>query len=737
MKDFATSIGTPIAAELVLCEDPRLACETYIFEPASAEVNLGRLYAVGQTEDRQGIGKELLDMTIQALQREYYRDPTRTPTASFESALHQANIVLHDAAEQGVRDWMGHWHVAVAVVADAALHISTAGEAAIFLVRKGKATLLTEDLSYSPVTDPLRTFSQVASGDLASRDVLFLGTAGFPTVFRREDLLRFSVEHAAQTISTRLGQLYADQQSQLPVAALTISILPRHIAAARPTLVADTTTPVRRQQRPRASLLPRQPLIIHRTALRASFALGARFSVAVGRWLTQRVWPVLVRGGGAVGRNVQTVTKHGVERWQARRQIAPAEGGIVQPAGRAVSWQKIVTTPRFLAGNLWLWLMGLPRTSKIFAGLAVVLGVILLASILLLQSKRADDTAIQQASEKLHAAQTKVAAAETALIYDNRDQARNLLLDSTNEAKALIAEQVYTQEAEELLRNIAVMQDRLQKVVRSSTANTRVVGDFGSALGEKAATGLSWVDGRLYSFSTQTNAIVAMTETGEVTTVSETSQGIGSLQLAIPHVADKNIIFVTDAPGVALFDTKAGTLSEQDISLPSEKADIAAAAAYGSRLYLIERDPHTIYSYNKTLRGYSGRTNWLVDPDFPVATIVSLAVDGSIYTLHSDGAVHELFKGEPADWKTEPVDPPLSGARKIVTAEGLANLYVFDPDKKRVVVFTKDGALVRQIVLDVATQLTDIALTADESTLYVLDGTRVLALPLTDPEGNR
>lgn len=725
MKDSTTPYGTPESAELVLCTDPRLVCETYIFEPTSAEATLGRLYAVGETEDRQGLGKELLDMTIQALQREYYRDPTRTPTASFESALHQANIVLHDAAEQGVRDWMGHWHVAVAVVSDSALHISTAGEATIFLVRKGKATLLTQDLSYSPVTDPLRTFAQVASGALAPRDVLFLGTVGFPAIFRREDLVRFCVEHAAHTISTRLGQLYSDQLSQLPVASLTISILPRHIAAARSTLVSDTTTPTRRTNRQSASLIPRQPLVIHRTTLRAGMALAARLTMAIGRWLRSRALPLVMRGGSVVGRNVQSVTKQGLQRWQAR------------PPAPRLPWQSLIQTPRSVTRHIGTWLVNLPRTSKIFAGLAVVLGVILLASILFLQSKRADDVTIQQASERLHGAQTKVAAAETALIYDNRDQARNLLEESTREANDLVAERVYEQEAQDLLRAIATMQDRLQKVTRSSNTQTRVIGDFGSTFGDGRAGGLTVVDGRLYSFNTKTNALFAMTDAGEVTTVSETSEGIGSLQLAIPHVADKNIIFITDAPGVALFDTKDTTLSEQEISMPSEKSDIAAAAVYGSRLYMIEREPTTIYSYNKTLKGYSGRTQWLTDSTFPVKTMVSLTVDGSIYTLHSDGSVYELFKGQPADWKVETVDPPLAGARKIVTEEGFKHLYVFDPDKKRVVIFTKDGALSRQVVLDVAKELVDIAIADDEETLYILDGTRVLALPLTEKDGSR
>ncbi len=713
------SLGTPEASELLLATDSAFACETYIFEPSPAEVSLGRLYAVGEVEDRGGLGKELLDMTIQALQREYYREPGRSLTASFESALHQANIVLHDAAESGVRDWMGHFHVAIGVVAETALHISTAGNGLIFLVRKGKTTLLTEDLSYSPITDPLRTFSQVASGTLAARDVLFLGTDTFSNVFRREDLVRFSIEHSAQTISTRLHQLYADQQSNVPLVAMVVSILPSHIATTRPTFVADTTTPHRRTQRQGAVLSPRQPLVIHRTALRAFVALLGQLGVATTRWVRQRLWPLLVRGGRQGGRvvvsasalaqrNVRSAAQHGIQ------------GLVVRP-------------PR--VPNVLAWFTRLPRTSKIFAGLALVLAIILVVSIIFLQSKRADDATIQQGSETLHSAETKVAAAETALIYDNRDQARGLLTDATTEVAAVEAQGVYIEEAQKLRASIATLQDRLDRVLRASTKDTRVVGDFGNVSGEQAPEGLAALDGRLFSFNPKTNEVFAMGDDGSAAVVSKTSEGIGFLRLAVPHAADKNIIFITNAPGVAVLDTKLNQLSPQDITWPSNVHEVIAAAVYGSRLYVASKDADNVYSFNKTLRGYSGGSAWITTPNFPSSTIVSIAVDGALYTLHSDGHVRQLFKGQEQELSLEAVDPPLAGAKKIIAFEGGKNLYVFDPAHQRVVIFTKKGALVEQVLLDVAKNLQDIAVTDDEATLYALDGSRVLAIPLGVQEG--
>lgn len=714
MNEKPGTPGVPEASELLLCQDNRLVCETYIFEPVATEATLGRLYVAAEVEDRQGVGKELLDLCIQTLQLEYYREPSRSVTASFESALHQANIVLHDATEQGVRDWMGYWHVTVAVVADMSLYICTAGSSQLFLVRKGKASLLTEDLSYSPITDPLRTFSQVASGALAPRDVLFLGTSSFSQVFRREDLLRFSAEHSAQTIRTRLEQLYADQQSTRPLAAIVISLLPRHIAVTRPVLAGQTEATSRRPRRRAAALVPRKPLVIHRTNLLTLLMLSGRMLVAVGRWLGQRGWPLLVHGSRLGGRVVVSASV------LAKRNVKSAVTAQTSLGGRV----------RRLGRVLWHWAVHIPRTSKIFATVSAVLALTLVISIILLQSKRTDDATIQQASEALHDAQTKLAAAETALIYDNRDQARELVGEAVAAGEDLLKQNVYTEEAAQLVAAGAIIQDRLQKVWRASAAGARVIGDWATLLGGQEPGGLAVLDERLFSFNPRTNEILALTLSGETQTVSSTSQGVGAFKLAIAHGADKNIIYISDAGEVAILDTKTDTVSVQEVSLGRESVEVAAAAVYGSRLYTTEAGGNSIYSYNKTLRGFAGRSAWLTEEAWPADTVVSLAVDGSIYTLHNDGRLRELFKGKAVAFEAEPVDPPLAGARRVLTAESFKNLYVFDPERSRVVVFTKKGELVQQVVLDVGKKINDVAVAEDERTLYILDGTAVLALPL-------
>jgi len=743
------------ASELTLSNDSRYACETYIFEPSNDEKTLGSLYAVGETEERDGVGRELLDLVVQALQREYYRQPSRGVLASFESALHQANLVLHDAAEQGIRDWMGYFHMSVAVLADTTVHVSTAGFGSVFLARSRRVTPISKDLSHSPITNPLRTFAQVASGTTSARDVIFLNSSHFNSLFRPEDLSRFAIDHSASTITTRLQQLYSDQGSQVPLCTIVISILPQHIAASSTAVTPSSSDPSPARSRRLANTLnPRSPITIHRSVFRSLIAITVRLFSSGWRQLITKIWPALKKGSRSGGRamakasvsttkNVQSLTTRGLGNLKNRRaqanntstdslsspRFSPAKLAFRPPPLTSLA-AAILTAPR----RFIRLLASLPRASKVFAVITIILIIALTVSLMLLQQKKDRDADIQRASEILHDARTKQAAAETALIYDNRDQARNLLDDANLSLEELRQTDLYVTEVSELSTSITTINDRLQRVVRASAANTAILGDLSSAIDSSNPTNIIFVNDIIYTFDPATNTIISMNQEGAATRVNETTEGIGFLTDAVAHPADKNIIFATDTPGIALFDSKDNSLTNQEVSFFSPEPSTQALATFGNRLYLLDQTAGNIFSYNKTLRGYSGGTPWIADENFSVSTIIDFAIDGSIYTLHSDGSIQELFKGEPAEFTLESVDPPLTTATNITTTEDLDNLYVLDVANHRVVIFNKKGQLQRQLFLDVAHSLQDIAISPDETTLYALDGTRVLSIPLEQPE---
>lgn len=732
------------AQELILCTDANYVCETYIFEPSAGEEKLGHLFAAAEVEDRGGVGRELVDMVVAAIQSEYFRDRDRSPIHSFELALHQANLILHDAAERGVRDWMGYFQVAIGALVGKELHVSVAGDASVWLARKAMISCISDGLSHLPITNPLRTFSQVASGEVAPRDVMLFATGNFPSLFHPEDVVRFTIDHSADTVTSRLRQLYEDQRHSAPLSLVTVSLLPDYIVQPKEEVMG---MPLKaRSQAPLSAnqLKPRKALTIHRPGWHQFFFLAGQAVSLFGRWVYQTIWPRLWHGGKLVGGHVG---KGGAKLFSAASRRGQAivssastsvRGAISTPTQMPQSLrqrstqglQTIQTLPKRFLG----FFSRMPKTSKVFAIVAVVLFGTLLISLQLLSQKRSDDQEIQRAAELLHDAQTKNEAASTALIYNNREQAQTLLGQAVEATDQVAATGFYANEIAELRASIQSQQDRLQKIVRANDQNMRTIGDFATQLASATPTSLFFITDKLYTFNPSTNSILAMSSTGEVQTVSEQTKEIGFFTGGISQSADKTILFSTSDPGLALFDAKDNSLRRQDIALNENAQSVGPMSLFGNRLYMFDAAINNITVFNKTLRGFSGGTPWITDSNFPAASIRGLTVDGNIYTLNTDGSIHRLFKGAPADFTLDSIEPPLTGAQKIFTNEDAQNLYILDQSEKRIAIFTKKGGLVKQIFFAKDSVLQDMAIDDKEATLYALEGAKVIAISLAETE---
>ena len=723
------------ASEVVVGNRDEIICESYIFEPAPEEQVLGHLYIVGEIKNMDGAGAELLDILTQALQREYYRDPKRNVLTGFESALHQANLVLHDTTERGWRDWMNHFHVAVLALAGKWVHISATGGACIYMIRSGQIVEISKDLADPKVTPPpLRTFGQVASGQIGARDVLYLGTTGLASAYRPQDLIRFAEERSSVAISTKMRQLYEDQEKVSPASMVVVEVTPRYGTQAKMTATQDQAMdpPVQRQRGTAAPLQPRHPLKITQPIWQIVAVLMVRAIVIGWQWLTVSAWPQArkgLRSGGGIF--AKTIIFLRAKLNTARKSRQHTEQATQLPTlSKRFNWKAGVQWPiRFLLLGL-ARIYSLPTTSKVLAIVAVVLAAALVGSIGLLKDKKTEDKTIQRASELLYQAKTQHEAAETALIYDNREQANKLLDEANNSLKEVRSLGSYEAETVELAAKISNVQDRLQKVTRANSLETKVVGDFAPLIGNDKLTSFEFVEGAAYTFKPKDNTIMRLSEGNAPDVVSGSTSGIGYIQSSATQVADKTIIYLTDAPGVAILDSKDSKFTNQTISFPSSSPSVKAMAAYGNRLYVYDAAVKNIFSYSKTLSGYSSGTAWIEDPDFPRQDIVSMSIDGSIYTLHANGSVRELFKGKQQELMLEKVTPSLEGATKIITHEELNYLYIFDPQHKRIVVFTKKGQLKQQFFMDSLPEVQDIAIALDGVTAYLLSGSQILQVSL-------
>lgn len=757
----------PEASELVVCnaETSVVLCDTFVYEPDAREKALGALFLVmetvnldgrpetprgatdtenGQPSKRLSPARTIMDLVVSTVRAEYYRDPSRDMLASFEAALGAANEALARAAQKGMTDWLTNLHAAVVAAQSTTLHVSRAGNASLLLVRHGHLTDIGEGLADPTIRNPRATFTNVASGTVSEHDALILAS---PQFFRHVSKDRgasiLTGKHPKQAVAY-IRDLLAESQEEPTLAALFVRFvkapialppLPRapeaHGGIPAPS-VAAPARPAGGPARPgRPSLRPPPPLRLNRgrgagTFLRQGvkllgYLIGAHLLPALGQ---------AFRLGARAMRTAATKTAGAVPT--VLGSLAGGSEGATTPeqprisGAQAPAAHESAAVPARVRANLRGW----PRSTKIFFILTVLFALLFGTSLLLLRRKGVEDAAIRAASEKLQEARVKKDTAEAALIYDNTNEAHRLLREAREGALAVKQTQHYHAEADQLLAAIQAAEDKTEQVTR--VADPARVGDFGSVAPDGHARGLAAIGSFLFAFHPETNAVFRLaSETGETTTVSQTSEGIGYFRQVFAIPAEQMLLFATDTPGLALFDVTRGDLLKQEFNpVPKGMKEIRALSTFGSRLYLLFPELKQIFGYSKTLAGYSGGAPWLKDPKVPVERAVSLGVDGYIYLLLDDGKIVKLLKGAPVEFAQAELTTPLSRDARLFINDALKHLYVLDPLQKRVVVYDTTGKLTRQFVFPSAKDLRDLAIGGKEETLYILDGTAVYKVPL-------
>lgn len=749
------------ASELIVCDpaaSPVLS-DAFLYQPEPDEEALGSLVLTLETinlapsgrneiagEEQTSPARALLDTIAATIRDEYYRDPRRDMLTSFEAALTAANVRLAAYATRGESDWLTNLQGTVAVFRDRMLHLSRVGSSSLFLARRGHLTDIGEGLSDPNVRNPKAAFTNIASGTVAEHDSLALTGTQLFRFLPRDRLGTFLIGKHPRDVVSSLRDLIAESADPIAFATVFVRFTRAPIVLPAPRSFGGVgpapggiypskldVGPTLREDSRRPRVLPRTPLRIKQRWHERARTLGRRALVLAWMTVTTKMAPIIARAGRAGARTAKS----------ALATTSASAKGLLAKTGTAGSGRErphfvqlvrrpgtLVTKARAAPRQLRVSMAGWPRSTKIFSLLTLVLAVLFVGSLLLLRQKRAEDAAIRGASEQLQGARVKKDAADAALIYDNTDQARQLLQEARASATAVQQGAFYHAEATALLTAIQATEDTTERIMR--VTEPARVGDFRSVAPDGRTTGLAVVGTNLFAFHPETNAIFRLSiENGETTTVSQRSQGIGYFRAVTPLTAEQMLLFTTDAPGLALFDAARGDLLKQDVdALPENTKEIRALATFGSRLYLLLPETKQIYGYSKTLAGFSGGTPWLKDAKIAADRAVGMGVDGYIYLLMDDGKITKLLKGAPVDFAQSALTTPLKAPTRLVINDTLKFLYVLDPAEKRVVVYDTTGKLSRQLVFPFAQDLRDITVGGKDEILYALEGTSVFKVPL-------
>ncbi len=382
-------------------------------------------------------------------------------------------------------------------------------------------------------------------------------------------------------------------------------------------------------------------------------------------------------------------------------------------------WKKITTDNYERARK---WFEKLSTISKIAFIVGLVLIVIFIISIGVLKHRKT--TQIKEAAyqAQITSIESKLSAAESNLIFNEEDHAREMIMDVVEKLNALPTksrEQKNT--TERLTKKVDEMREKLRHAEHPGV--TILLDAVDQGLNEAnnliVSTGLVVVSDDL-------KKLVALERGTQVTKFEEniesSSSGFSDAKYIGVATDEDHIFFVGNENAVQWKYAGEDKLMQVDIPGGGLIKDLVV---YNDRLYSLVPEQNQIFKHGRHQEGFDSGTTWIKGA-IDLSEAVSVSIDGLAWVLMGNGDVKSFSRGELQEFKLSSADPVLESPTSVWTKFESDWLYVFDPLNKRVVVFEKEtGKLKVQYLFDNSENLLDFAIDEVKGQGFILDGTQV------------
>lgn len=151
-------------------------------------------------------------------------------------------------------------------------------------------------------------------------------------------------------------------------------------------------------------------------------------------------------------------------------------------------------------------------------------------------------------------------------------------------------------------------------------------------------------------------------------------------------------IYIFTSEGIHVFNAKDKTVKPYVIKKAADWITIKSMISFGGNIYLLDTGKSRIWKYVATGSAFSDLREFLLPDYFPdLSKASNMVIDGSVWLGTTDGSILRFTQGRDDPFITKGVEPSFGKNLMVFTSENCGNVYVLDPDNRRVVVLEKDG----------------------------------------------
>jgi len=360
--------------------------------------------------------------------------------------------------------------------------------------------------------------------------------------------------------------------------------------------------------------------------------------------------------------------------------------------------------------------------------LFLILAIIFIQSLVSFGRQEYSKQTEKRYSDLIQQIQAKQQAVGAAIIYKDDAKIKSLTNDINNLLAQLPQNTEEQKAAWQDLKNS--LSQQLSTVTHSQTTdNPKIIADLSTVNKQIKIGGLIKLNNYLYCFDPTNNFIYQIDlTTNKISLVSKNSSNIGYLR-QVTDLDKDSIIFSSGDSGLAAFNTVSKSFSALNLDSKQTSLTIGDLLVYSDKLYILDNKNSNILRYTKTASGFGKEESWLKTP-LNLQSAVSFAADGSIYILLNNGLIDKFYRGEKQSFVLKSVSPLITKPTKIITWLDSKYIYILEPLNKRLIVFDKNGGLIKQITSSAFTNLSDVTISEKEDTAWLLNDKTIFEINL-------
>lgn len=721
-----------------------------------SRIDKGTVFAVAEITKPWFPNSQIGQKIINALVREYIKSSNTSNLVNFELAIKKVNKTLAYITQSGETDWIGNLNAILAVIHNNSLHLSQTGKAEAYLFRDGKIIHITEGSKQEIEPHPLKTFSDIASGNLKLHDKLLFSSPEVLDYFSLERLRQIICNSSPSQAATQISAILRQEKTK-SINAIIVELLDKNELANK-TLsetqeviyldqknLANFGVETRKQLESIAPIFDKMGAALAKgyektrsyskntilPKMKSAWFKTINFSNKSFQNLKSKTTPVVNKISQPVKEKIAEKVK---PIFSQKEAVESAESKDVAKNNYNVRYyqsqsqrfapykEKIAGFFSKLSKDLLAaleWLISPKNRALLYILLIIILVIILILSVGKLRQQQVSRQDEESARTTLTQMQDQYNnEVKLAILYNDTAKAKNMLSEMINNLPNIEKIPALASEATDLVNKV---QDQLDKLT-----NTTRYKDLKPLVKFDNATNIVASGGNIFSIASGNNNFYT----------ASTEQNSNPQELSLP-TADGAAKALTnfDENGNALIYTfnqfiyKSGVNKDTLTKLKSSEDKFGSADRiniFAGNIYLLDSKLGQIYKYTKSGDTYSKASDYLDTAKVDIKEAVSLAIDGSIYVLTKNGQVVKLSKGQPQEFNLKDIPTPndkITKPKAIFTNVDASSIYILDDN--RVLEFDKTGKFIKQYIVSGLTNVSDFYPDLKNKKIYFLDSNNV------------